>query len=94
MTATLTEDVVQSRTSDEPGKASHIVLIPPHLRGKTTAQALVLKARIEGIEIEALCGHRWVPQRDPKTLPICERCLAIYKDDPRGHGDRDQLPDA
>ena len=88
------DDVVeQIETSDEPGQSAHIVLIPKHLKGKTTPQALVLQARIEGTPVEALCGHTWVPSRDPKALPICSRCKAIFEHDPHGHNDRDQLPE-
>lgn len=38
----------------------------------------MLAARIEGTPIEALCGHVWVPSRDPKQLPVCQRCKDIY----------------
>ena len=29
--------------------------------------------------VEALCGFVWVPSRDPKQLPICEKCKSIYE---------------
>ncbi|MFM8712593.1 MAG: DUF3039 domain-containing protein [Actinomycetota bacterium] len=38
----------------------------------------MLQARIEGTPLEALCGHRWVPSRDPKQLPLCAKCKDIY----------------
>jgi hypothetical protein len=41
--------------------------------------ARVLEARIYGIAIEALCGHVWVPSRDPKQLPLCEACKSVYE---------------
>lgn len=85
--------IVETERSHDPGKSAHIVLIPPHLRGKTTAQALVLEARIEGKTLRAICGHEWVPSRDPKQLPLCTRCEEIYKNDPNGFGDRDDLPE-
>ena len=44
-----------------------------------TAAAKVLEARIYGTPIEALCGHVWVPSRDPKQLPLCEACKSIYE---------------
>lgn len=106
MTATITENTVgtSSRTesvsivdmiqSDEPGQSSHIVLVPEDKKSEFTPQSWVLQARIEGIEIQALCGHIFIPQRDPKNLPACSKCLEIYKNDPYGKGDRDQLPDA
>jgi Protein of unknown function (DUF3039) len=43
------------------------------------AAAKVLEARIYGTPIEALCGHVWVPSRDPKQLPLCEQCKSIYE---------------
>jgi hypothetical protein len=46
--------------------------------GDESAAAKVLQARIEGTPIEALCGHRWVPSRDPKQLPLCGKCKDIY----------------
>ena len=39
----------------------------------------MLEARIYGTPLEALCGHVWVPSRDPKHLPLCEECKAIYE---------------
>lgn len=59
--------------TDEP-TAAHIVKVK---RGEN-AQAVVLEARIMGTPIEALCGFVWVPSRDPKQLPVCEECKAMY----------------
>ena len=38
------------------------------------AEAVVLEARVMGIEVEALCGKRWVPSRDPQRFPVCPEC--------------------
>jgi hypothetical protein len=54
---------------------AHIVKTDPG----ESAQAKVLEARIYGTPLEALCGHVWVPSRDPKSLPLCEECKAIYE---------------
>jgi hypothetical protein len=61
----------------EPGKptAAHIVKTKPN----ENAAAVVLEARINGTPVEALCGHIWVPSRDPKRLPLCEECKNIYE---------------
>lgn len=93
MTTTMTTEVVETRTSQGEGPAAHIVHVPAG--SPLNATAYVLKAMVEGIEIEALCGHTWIPARDPKPLPICEKCLASYQ----GHvdnnrDDRNELPDA
>ena len=54
---------------------AHIVKTEP---GENAA-AKVLEARIYGTPLEALCGHVWVPSRDPKQLPLCEECKSIYE---------------
>ena len=54
---------------------AHIVKVEP---GESAA-AKVLEARIYGTPVEALCGHVWVPSRDPKQLPLCEQCKSIYE---------------
>ena len=75
-------------TSNEPADSAHIV----RKVGDESPQALVLRARIEGIEVEALCGYTWVPQKDPAVLPVCAACLDIYKN---GYGhDGEDMPDA
>ena len=60
--------------TDEP-TAAHIVKTDP---GESAA-AKVLEARIYGTPLEALCGHVWIPSRDPKQLPLCEKCKGIYE---------------
>jgi hypothetical protein len=54
---------------------AHIVKTEP---GENAA-AKVLEARIYGSPLEALCGHRWVPSRDPGKHPICQKCKEIYQ---------------
>ncbi len=54
--------------------AAHIVKVEP---GESAA-AKVMEARIYGTPVEALCGHVWVPSRDPKQLPMCQACKQIY----------------
>lgn len=66
-----TEEVLET---SEPASA-HIVKTDP---GENAA-AKVLEARIYGTPLEALCGHVWVPSRDPKQLPVCEKCKGIYE---------------
>lgn len=59
--------------TDEPHHA-HIVKVGPG----ESAVAKVTEARIYGTPVEALCGLRWVPARDPKQLPLCQECKAVY----------------
>ncbi|CAN5503760.1 hypothetical protein BH10ACT2_BH10ACT2_10520 [soil metagenome] len=76
-TRTATSTIVDTEQVLETGKPanSHIVKTAP---GENAA-AKVLEARIYGTPIEALCGHVWVPSRDPKQLPLCEECKSIYQ---------------
>ena len=62
------------RTETEPPKAAHIVKTEPG----ESAVAKVTEARIFGYPVEALCGERFVPQQDPKKLPMCATCKEIY----------------
>jgi hypothetical protein len=67
-------DTGQTPQTGEPVVA-HIVKTGP----EESAAAKVLEARIYGTPVEALCGHVWVPSRDPKQLPLCQACKEIYE---------------
>jgi hypothetical protein len=67
-------DLEEVPETDEPVVA-HIVKVE---HGES-ATAKVLEARIYGTPLEALCGHVWIPSRDPKQLPLCEACKEIYE---------------
>jgi hypothetical protein len=70
-TQPITEEVLET---GEPTMA-HIVKTEP---GEDAASK-VLEARIYGTPLEALCGHVWIPSRDPKQLPLCDKCKDIYE---------------
>ncbi len=74
-TITVERTSTDERHETEDGPMAHIVKTAP---GEDAA-AKVLEARIEGTPLEALCGHVWVPSRDPKQLPVCQRCRDIYE---------------
>ena len=59
----------------DPGSCAHIV----HTDRRRNAPAIVLQARIEGTALKALCGYVFVPQKDPKSLPVCAECKEIYE---------------
>jgi len=61
-------------TQTGPPKVAHIVRVEPG----ESAVAKVTEARIYGYAVEALCGERFVPQQDPKKLPLCGICKEIY----------------
>lgn len=62
------------RTETGSPKVAHIVKVEPG----ESAVAKVTEARIYGYPVEALCGERFVPQQDPKKLPMCGICKEIY----------------
>lgn len=66
--------VTDELTETIDGPVAHIVRTAP---GEDAA-AKVLQARVEGTPLEALCGHTWVPSRDPEQLPVCTKCKDIY----------------
>ena len=37
----------------------------------------VTAAMINGTELVALCGYRWVPSRDALKLPVCQPCIHV-----------------
>jgi hypothetical protein len=39
----------------------------------------VVEGMVNGTPVEALCGKRWVPGRDPKRYPLCPTCLEIAR---------------
>lgn len=74
MTSTIVETQLTDPLLDhEPPKVAHIVA----RENDADADALVTSAYIEGTALEALCGEVFVPSRDPKALPPCERCMEI-----------------
>lgn len=60
----------------DPAKAAHIVRTE---KGGPTATALIVEARVNGTPVTALCGHTWVPSKDPTSMPICGKCKDIYE---------------
>lgn len=70
-----TDRRTDERTDTAPPKAAHIVKTEPG----ESAVAKVTEARIYGYPVEALCGARFVPQQDPKKLPLCAPCKEIYE---------------
>lgn len=84
----------RTQTTDDPGDAAHIVMVPPG-EPDQTPQAYVLRATVEGFPVTAVCGYVWVPGKDPRKKPVCSPCKEFYET----HGSdldqrRDHLPDA
>ena len=37
----------------------------------------IVRANVEGVEVVALCGKKWIPNRDPNAFPVCPSCKEI-----------------
>lgn len=64
-------DEVQLQTGSSAAEVAHIVDQRPGSGQDVTT------AYIEGSELVALCGYRWVPARSADQLPVCGQCKAI-----------------
>lgn len=42
-------------------------------------KSAILPSTVEGTPLEALCGKKWIPSRDPKRYPVCPECKEIYE---------------
>jgi len=40
-------------------------------------KAEITEAYVYGSELDALCGVKFIPSRDPEGLPVCPECQAI-----------------
>ena len=38
----------------------------------------IVESAVTGKPVRALCGNKWVPNRDPEKFPICPTCKEIY----------------
>lgn len=59
-------------TTDEDFTRTHIVNCP---EDKHSTNAWLSEATVMGLEVEALCGYRWVPTKDPFKYEICQACV-------------------
>lgn len=73
MAATVFDYGTEEVLDTDEGPCSHIV------KGKDGKKGtdIVLEARIYGTPVEALCGYVWIPSRDPKKYPVCQKCKEI-----------------
>jgi hypothetical protein len=40
-------------------------------------KADIVRANVEGVPVVALCGKKWIPNRDPSGYPVCPTCKEI-----------------
>lgn len=67
----LDEAILNDVDLDDPIK-SHMIYHPAHM---PSGEAWIAEAREKQLEVEALCGHKFIPERDPLAHPICEPCI-------------------
>jgi hypothetical protein len=71
MTTALQPDTItELQTGTGPGQCAHIA-----------KKGDVAEGYIAKVEIEALCGYKFVPGKSPKGLPVCQACHAVWDDD-------------
>ncbi len=39
----------------------------------------IVASAVEGTPVIALCGKKWVPNRNPERYPVCPECKEIYE---------------
>jgi hypothetical protein len=37
----------------------------------------IVLSNVEGVPVVALCGKKWVPNRDPDRYPVCPTCKEL-----------------
>lgn len=70
--------VLDARPETQTGDGDH-ERFAHYVRGRNGMQPqdLILEAMLSGTEVEALCGKRWIPSRDPERFPVCPACKEI-----------------
>ena len=46
----------------------------------------IVESAVTGAPVIALCGKKWVPNRDPGKFPVCPECKEIFEGLPPGGG--------
>ncbi len=41
-------------------------------------KADIMRANIDGVPAVALCGKKWIPNRNPDRFPVCPTCKEIF----------------
>lgn len=68
---------VKVTTSNDKPESAHIVMVPPG-EPDQSPHAYIMRARVEGFPITALCGYVWIPNKQATGLPVCDECSAIH----------------
>ena len=71
-TATITETVVEPRLTDsdegDHDRFAHYV-----------RKDDIVRSAVEGVPVIALCGKKWIPNRNPERYPVCPSCKEIFE---------------
>lgn len=83
------QTIIETTSTTDKAEQAHIVMTPPG-QPDQTPHAYVMRARVEGFPVTALCGYTWVPNKKATGLPLCEECKFLYEnvgaDLPDRHG--------
>jgi hypothetical protein len=41
------------------------------------SKADIVRSNVEGVPVIALCGKKWIPNRDPSRYPVCPACKEL-----------------
>lgn len=77
------EELIPYEETDDPETKAHIINPPANVhiwKEGMTAQDVVNAARALQIEIQALCGHVFIPKHNPDKFDVCEPCVEIAGD--------------
>lgn len=74
-TGTITAPVV--RETLETGNPTLAHIVAPS--DTNSGAVLAMEARFNGTPVTALCGHVFVPSRDPNNVPPCQKCSDIFE---------------
>lgn len=67
MSDTATRNTTEPRTSDgDHDRFAHYV-----------RKVDIVRSNVEGVPVVALCGKKWIPNRDPSGYPVCPSCKEI-----------------
>ena len=74
--STSTDSDLESLLGDhDPEDCAHII----RRSGSLSAAALRDAAAEAGIEVQALCGYKWIPSGTaPDSMPVCAACVRIW----------------
>jgi hypothetical protein len=84
------DEIVPFEEPTDADQKAHVVNPPlnTHIwKPGITSQDMVDLARTYGIELVALCGHRFVPKHNPDKLDACETCMKIAGELMRENGE-------